>query len=402
MKMICLSVASTLALLANLSGCGGDNAGLVETASAVPVRHAVATPQFHFRGSGPRFIGQGPDGGLSPAEVVSHYAITGDGSGQSIAIVDVGDDSTIESDLAAFDAQFGVTACTTTNACFQKIYAAGEKPADLGWSLEIALDVEWAHAIAPKAKIVLVEAASAYDNDLQAAISIATQRAPVVSMSWGMAEYRGETAFDQSFHVPHVIFVAAAGDTGNVRQYPAASPYVVAVGGTSLKAGVTGLITESAWSRTGGGPSLFESIPADQMTYGIFASAGRRAIPDVAYNADPQSGYSVYNSASGGWIVVGGTSAGAPQWAAIFALANQQRAAQGRSALDDSGAALYFAARQNASRIMPDGAGFIDIVSGTDGFCGINCQARVGFDDLTGLGVPGTSALIFSLAAYTP
>ena len=384
-----------------MGGCGGGNDS-DSTIAAAQVPRALAAPQVHFRETGQRFIGQGPGGGLSPAEVLNHYSITGDGAGQSIAIVDAGDDSTIEADLAKFNTQFGLPVCTTANGCFQKIYAAGKQPANLGWSTEMALDVEWAHAIAPKAHIVLVEAASAYDNDLQAPVDIAAREASVVSMSWGMPEYRGETAVDPSFNVSHVTFVAAAGDTGDTRLYPAASPYVVAVGGTSLlKATANGVITEIAWRQTGGGPSLYETMPRDQITFGVLANAGRRAIPDVGYNADPQSGYSIYDSASGGWAVVGGTSAGAPQWAALFAIANAKRATQSKPTLGAGGAALYFAARRGDSASAVDGAGFVDIVSGTDGLCGINCQAHSGFDDLTGLGVPAATPLIPSLIAYS-
>lgn len=389
-------------LLACIAGCGGSSDNRVNPSSNVVNPIPIAHPLSRQRQPGNRFEGEGPEGGLSPAEVISHYRIAGSGKGQTIAIVVAGDDGAVESDLAVFSKKFDLPACTTVNGCFEKIFVDGKQPENLGWSTETMLDVEWAHAVAPLARIVLVEASSAHHDDLQAAVDIAAHKASVVSISWGEPEYPREAAVDQLFNVQQVTFVAAAGDISDVRLYPAASPNVIAVGGTSWRKSAAGQIVETAWKNTGGGPSVFEPMPASQLTFGVPRNGARRAIPDVGYNADPQSGYSVYDSSSGGWIVVGGTSAGAAQWAGIIAIANAQRAAVGKPALSSgtgSGAGLYIAALQGRSAASIDGAGFTAIPRGSDSPCGYDCDATYGFNDFTGLGVPNAPALFASLLA---
>src|SRR5262249_14398572 len=193
----------------------------------------------------------------------------------------------------------------------------------------IALDVEWAHAIAPRAHIVLVEAKSNSFADLMQAIDTAVTKynANVVSMSFGGNEFASEVNYDFHFSKwPNVTFVASSGDNVCGVEYPAASPYVLAVGGTTLNLSSDGTWGgESAWSGSGGGVSAYEGRPSYQG-----GTSGGRVVPDVAYDADPNTGFAVYDSykyqGQSGWFVVGGTSAGAPQWAAITAIANSLRA----------------------------------------------------------------------------
>ena len=271
-----------------------------------------------------------PNTAFSPAQVVRAYGfnlITNQGAGQTIAIVDAYDDPNVESDLAVFSKQYALPAATTNNGMFRKVYATGHAPAgNANWSVEISLDVEWAHAVAPHAKIILVETASNALTDLLAGVDVAVRDgASVVSMSWASAEFSGESKFDNHFVSNGVTFLAASGDNGTGVAYPAASPDVIGVGGTSLSVSKTGsYISETAWSGSGGGLSAFEHEPLYQEKFAIQDdSHGVRGVPDVAYNANPGTGYAIYDSVvfngAQGWMQVGGTSAAVPQWAALVA-----------------------------------------------------------------------------------
>jgi subtilase family serine protease len=359
-----------------------------------------ARPPIHLRGSNAT---KGPTG-LTPVKTRHAYGfdqITNQGAGQIIAIVDAYDDPNIESDLGVFDSQFGLLACTTSNGCFQKIYAQGSKPAtNAGWSLEISLDVEWAHAIAPQAKIILVEAATNSFANLLGAVDVAVQHgASVVSMSWGGGESSGESSNDLHFSVNNVTFTASSGDSGSGVEYPAASPGVVAVGGTTLNVDGSGnYLSESAWSGSGGGISAFESEPGYQANLPIPNTGGKRGVPDVAYDGNPNTGFSVYDTVryqgQAGWFQVGGTSAGAPQWAALFAIANSVRVTGGKATLSSTGDAIYGVAKANYA------ANYHDITSGTNGSCGTICTASAGYDFVTGLGSPQAKAIVSALAAF--
>ena len=359
-----------------------------------------ARPPIHVKGGAT----QGPTG-LTPAKTRHAYGfdqITNQGAGQTIGIVDAFDDPNIESDLAVFNSQFGLPACTTSNGCFQKVYAAGVKPnTNAGWALEISLDVEWAHAIAPQAKILLVEAASNSFANLLQAVDVAVQNgASVVSMSWGGGEFSGEISSDTHFAVNGVTFTASSGDSGSGVEYPAASPGVVSVGGTTLKIDSSGnYVSETAWSGSGGGQSAFEAEPLYQANYPIPNDPGGvRGVPDVAYDGDPNSGFAVYDSirlqGQRGWFQVGGTSAGAPQWAAVFAIANSLRVAAGKATLSSTNNAVYTVGSGAAYS-----SNFHDITSGTNGSCGALCTATTGYDYVTGLGSPQANHTISALAA---
>ena len=274
--------------------------------------------------------------GYSPAQIRHAYGfdqITNQGAGQIIGIIDAYDDPNAESDLAVFDQQFGLPPCTTANGCFHKIFGGSKRPkTNAGWALEISLDIEWAHAIAPKATILLVEATTNSLGDLLNAVDVAVRNgSSVVSMSWTVSEFSSESRQDNHFVSTGVTFLAASGDNGTGVAYPASSPDVVGVGGTSLSIDANGnYLSEAAWSGSGGGLSSHEVEPLFQSAFGIPNDArGYRGTPDVSYNASPATGFAVYDSVAlsgaSGWFCVGGTSAGSPQWAALLAISNSMR-----------------------------------------------------------------------------
>jgi subtilase family serine protease len=273
--------------------------------------------------------------GLSPATIKSAYGFPTSptaGSGKTIAIVDAYDDPTAESDLAVFSGQYGLPACTTANGCFQKVNQRGGTSfprKDPGWVLEISLDIQWAHAIAPGARILLVEADSNSFTNLLAAEDYARAHAQYVSNSWGSPEFSSEASYDGHFAQSGVSFFASAGDTGVPAEYPSASPNVISVGGTTLHFDSAGVFSgETGWSSGGGGCSSYENATSAQAGFSGYAQAncgGKRATPDVSLDADPSSGVAVYDSTRyqgrTGWFTVGGTSASSPMWAGRAAAA---------------------------------------------------------------------------------
>jgi subtilase family serine protease len=379
--------------------------------------------------------------GYTPAEIKSAYGIssisfsgvTGTGAGQTIAIVDAYSDANIASDLAVFDKEFGLATASLTQES-----ATGSTTklpaADAGWDGEISLDVEWAHAIAPQAKIVLVDASSDSLSNLMAAVKYARTitSVSVISMSWGSSEFSGETSYDKYFTTPSghigITFVAASGDEGasGGAEWPAASPKVLSVGGTTLSLTNTGTVSsETAWSDSSGGVSEYESTP----TYQSSVSTTGRSVPDVSYDADPNTGFAVYDSVaddgSVGWQEVGGTSAGTPQWAALIAIADQGRVKNGLGTLDGATGTLpaIYSIYSNATSYVAD---FTDITSGSSelsggsGFGGPGVgsgggfggpfggrgrrsveevSASTGYDTLTGLGTPKAASLIAALSS---
>lgn len=357
----------------------GVNFSPVQSVSArgyIKIDDFKAHPPIHVLGSANK-----TPTGTSPATIKKIYNLPQTGGHGTIAIVGAYNDLYIEKDLAMFDQQYNLKACTVANGCLEKYLIDSSTKYDSGWALEISLDVEWAHVIAPDAKILLVLAKTASGVNLLKAVDYARNRADVVaiSMSWGGAEFASEPSLDSHFVSPAgATFFASSGDNGAGVSWPAVSPNIVAVGGTSLKLSSVGsLASETAWTGSGGGVSSFESAPDYQSAYNIPKAGGKRAIPDVAYNADPQSGYSVYKSTSankGAWYLVGGTSAGAPQWAAIKSL--------GLSA--DNEKFYSDKASQSSNQY------FRDITSGTNGDCKYFCVARKHYDYITGLGSPLT------------
>ncbi len=339
----------------------------------------------------------------TPQQVITAYGInqlSATGTGQTIGIVDAYDDSAnIQNDLNTFCSQFGLQPTTV-----QVIYAQGSQPApNTGWQEEMSLDVEWAHAIAPGATILLVEAADNSTANLLQAVQVAVSKgASVVSMSWGGGEYSGETTDDSYFTANNVTYVASAGDSGESSgvEWPAASPNVVSVGGTTLILNSSGGYgSETAWSSSGGGISVYEK-PQPSWQNGWFQTAWtplNRGVPDVSYLADPN--YGVYVVYKGSWYEFGGTSVGAPQWAALIARANQGRT----SALSGTGSVIYSLANGGGTTSYGghtiNTTRFHDVTSGSndsdqDDF------AYAGYDLVTGVGSPVAGSLVPALTSW--
>ncbi len=372
----------------------------LESRSLLTTPPLVAHPTFEIS---PLTGGGGPAGGYTPAQVQTAYGfnhiyfggVAGNGSGQTIAIVDAYDDPNIQADLNTFDAQFGlpVTTVAVYNETGGTSLPASDPSGD--WDLEESLDVEWAHAMAPGANIMLVEASSPSYGDLLTAVSFGASHANVVSMSWGSGEFPGEAYYDSSFDHPGVIFVASSGDCGAPASYPAASPNVLSVGGTVLTLGAGNVWSgEVGWGGSGGGPSAYESQPLYQQDL-VPQTSSWRADPDVAYDASPSTGVAVYDSVVSegtayGWVQVGGTSAGAPQWSALLAIADQGRAASGQPALDST-------SPQEVMNILYENpTDFHDITSGTS-TGSPSYSASPGYDYVTGLGSPIANLIVGSL-----
>jgi subtilase family serine protease len=306
--------------------------------------------------------------GLSPTTIKSVYGFdssNGAGAGTTIAIVDAYDDPSAESDLNVFSSQYGLPACTTANGCFKKVNQTGGSSyprTDSGWALEISLDVQWAHAIAPSAKILLVEARSSSLSNLLTAESYATGHAGYVSNSWGASEFSSESAYDSYFNGASVF--VSSGDSGLPAEWPSSASNVISVGGTTLHFSGTTFTNETGWSDGGGGCSAYETATSAQHPTSQSLCGTSRATPDVSLDADPASGVSVYDSTpysgQSGWWKVGGTSASSPMWAA-------------RSA--DQGVAV------NAAYVYGNNITFRDITSGNNG-----ASCLVGFDLCSGRG----------------
>jgi subtilase family serine protease len=345
--------------------------------------------------------GPGQPGGFSPQQISQAYgfnqirfdngAIQGDGSGQTIAIVDAYNQPNIASDLQTFDSTYGLAA-PHSFAVVNENGGSSLPAADQSWGLEISLDVEWAHAMAPEANILLVEANSPSYSDLMRAVNFARNQpgVSVVSLSWGSGEWSGESAYDGYFTTPAghqgITFVASSGDTGTV-EYPSTSPNVLAVGGTQLSTDASGdYLSESTWSGSGGGISTAESQPSYQQGV-VTQTSSYRAVPDVAYNGSSNSPFAIYDTSSyGGWLQVYGTSAGAPQWAALIAIANQGRALNGQGSLDGGSQTLPTLYQ------LPQ-SDFHDITSGSNG----TYSAGPGYDLVTGRGSPVANLIVAGL-----
>jgi hypothetical protein len=348
-----------------------------------------------------------PSGSFTPAQIQEAYQfnqVSYNGSGETIAIVDAYNDPDIQSDLNTFDTQFNLPSIKISVVSETGGSSLPLADSTGGWEMEESLDVEWAHAMAPGANIVLVEASSDDLSDLLTAVKYASGHANVVSMSWGSGEFSGETSDDSDFSAPGVAFVVASGDSGAPAEFPAASPNVLAVGGTSLTLNSNGgWGSETGWSGSTGGPSAYEPQPSYQV--GVVTTGTKlRATPDVAYDASSTGTYAVYDSypveispgesESLGWVAVYGTSAGAPQWSAILAIADEGRVAGHLSALNSSGA-------QQVMDILYQNPGdFHDITSGTS-TGNPEYSAGPGYDYVTGLGTPMVNLVVGSLDGST-
>jgi subtilase family serine protease len=332
--------------------------------------------------------------GYSPANLQAAYnlaaAAAAGGSGQTVALVDAYNDPNINADLNYYRSYFGLTetmpTCDEANGCFKVVSQTGSTtalpatpPAGDDWTLEESLDVDMVSAICPNCHIDLVEANSATASDLGTAMDEAVALgAKFVSNSYGGAESSAETSDDAYYNHPGVVVTASAGDAAYGVLYPAASPYVTAVGGTTLTSAPATARgwTETAWGGTGSGCSAYEPKPSWQTDTGC----ARRTVADVAADADPDTGVSIYDTygEDGGWNEVGGTSAASPIIASVYALAGTPAA--------NSYPAQY--PYQHTTSLY-------DVTSGSNGTCSPTylCTAGVGYDGPTGWGTPdGTTA----------
>ncbi|MCW3019204.1 MAG: hypothetical protein JWN10_1512 [Solirubrobacterales bacterium] len=432
----------------------------------VPVPSAAAgdpgvRPYTAARGA----LESGPAGGLTPQELASVYGYDPavGGSGQTIAIVDAYDDPNIESDLAAFDSEYGIAGCTKANGCFTKVSQTGSTTSlpvrdTSGWSVEIALDVEMAHSACPNCKILLVEAKNESFKNLAAAVDEAvTLKATEVSNSYGGSESLLGSAERAAYKHPGVVIAGATGDSGydDWTRYvnegepvapeqpdaPASLPSVVAVGGTTLELNASGKRrSETVWNgngpldangeleegTTGGGCStLFAAEPWQQAAPGFAATgcAGKRVAADVSAVADPITGFDIYDSyncgeecelygGGEGWLTIGGTSVSTPLISSLYALAG------GSNGVEDPALTLYGHLGEESS--------LFDVTEGGNGYCddgglacGANalenarvdcegttaCNAAPGFDGPSGVGTPNSLNLfkpLLPIALLTP
>ena len=331
--------------------------------------------------------------GYGPASLQAAYnlaaASLNNGAGRTVAVVDAYDQPNAESDLAAYRTQYGLPPCTTANGCFRKVNQSGGTSyprANSGWGLEISLDLQMVSAICPNCKILLVEASSASFADLGTAVNRAvTMGAVAVSNSYAGGDSSGDSTLDSAYYNhPGVAITASSGDSGYGVEYPAASRYVVGVGGTTLTQGGGGRgWTESAWSGAGSGCSAYETKPSWQTDSGCTA----RTVADVSAVADPNTGVAVYDSYGyGGWLVVGGTSASSPIIASTFALAGTPASGS-----------------YPASSLYANRGSLYDVTSGSNGSCGGSylCTGVAGYDGPTGLGTPNGTGAFGSSAPVT-
>jgi subtilase family serine protease len=325
--------------------------------------------------------------GYGPADLQSAYnlaaAAASAGGSQTVGIVDAYDDPNAASDLSVYRSQFGLPACTTANGCFRKVNQSGGSTyprANGGWAQEISLDLDMVSAICPNCHILLVEAKSSSLANLGTAVNEAVKLgANEVSNSYGGSESSSDPSYDTDYYKHSGVAVtASSGDNGYGVEYPAASQYVTAAGGTTLTraSGTTRGWTETAWSGAGSGCSAYDAQPSWQSSVAnISTVCSRRAVADVSADANPNTGVAVYDSYKyqgvSGWLVFGGTSVASPIIASVYALAGNAASVTYGSYPYGHTSSLY------------------DVVSGSNGSCGTDlCNAGSGWDGPTGLGTP--------------
>ncbi|HTI25778.1 MAG TPA: S53 family peptidase [Kutzneria sp.] len=380
MKLLSLLAAAAMAATA-LATAGAATAAptvtTVHSCAAKPAPGYAACTALRRTDAGAKSFGPAVSG-LTPANLQSAYKLGAGGSGKTVAIVDAYDDPNAETDLATYRSNFGLPACTTANGCFKKVNQTGGTSypsGDTGWSEEISLDLDMVSAVCPSCHILLVEATSASYANLGTAVNTAVRLgATAVSNSYGGGESSAETSYDTYYNHPGVAITVSSGDSGYGVEYPAASRYVTAVGGTHLTTSSTSRgWTETAWNGAGSGCSAYESKPTWQHD----TSCSRRTVADVSAVADPATGVAVYDSyGESGWLVFGGTSVASPIVASVYALSGNVSGVPAALAYSNTGS-------------------LFDVTSGSNGSCGGTylCTAKAGYDGPTGLGTPnGTGA----------
>jgi len=399
-KNICLSLFVLLFLMPITSEASTTTNGRVCTLSKT---QGLASCNAHVLtdAKGNFLVSQSP-AAFGPAQLRGAYNLSGlsrqggAGAGRAagnpvVAIVDSYDDPTLKNDLDVYSRQFGLPVLPNCSgaiakssiSCFQKLNQLGSAAlpkTNGGWSVEIALDVETVHAVCENCSILLVEADSPNMKNLMASVDAAVKAgATAVSNSYGGPEFAGEKTFDSHFNHPGVAFTVSSGDSGYGVQYPAASPYVTAVGGTSLYLETDGKYkNETAWSGAGSGCSQFEPKPSWQTD----AKCPGRTVADVSAVADPATGVAIYTTTSPkgqkGWFTVGGTSLASPLIAAVYALS-------GNTSGKANSLPYNLGSKSNLH----------DVVGGSNGECSPSylCTGKTKYDGPTGLGSPnGTGA----------
>jgi len=335
-----------------------------------------------------------PPSGYGPCDLQSAYNLLTASAGTTsatVAVVDAYNDPDAASDLATYRSEFGLPACTTATGCFRQVNETGGASLPVnngGWSEEISLDLDMVSATCPSCKILLVEASSTSIADLGTAVDEAAKLGAVaISNSYGASEFSGESSYDSYYDHPGIAVTASAGDGDYGVEYPAASPYVTAVGGTSLvRASTARGWSETVWGPSGGegtgsGCSAYEPQPSWQTALKLTGCSGR-INNDVSADADPNTGVAVYDSYAyegySGWLVFGGTSVASPLIASVYALSGNTASQGGQFAYSHT----------------PD---LNNVTSGTNSETGCSpaylCTGEVGYNGPTGLGTPnGTGA----------
>ena len=332
--------------------------------------------------------------GLGPTDLASAYKLSASTtSTATIAIVDAFNYPNAESDLATYRSQFGLPPCTKANGCLTIVNQSGatsplpgNAPNGDDWTVESALDLDMASAACPTCKILLVLAQDDQSNGLFVAQNAAAAKAGVVAISnsWGGPSDGTDLSLDSQFftHSAVVATFVASGDNGNTGatpDYPSTSNKVTGVGGTSLTKSTSAARgwTEGAWTGAGSSCSAVETTPSFQTS--LSTGCTHRAAADVSAVADPNTGLAVFNAGSGGWIVVGGTSAASPFVAGVVARYS--------SSTNNIAAQLPGYAYSHASQ-------FFDVTTGKNGSCaGKLCNAGAGWDGPTGIGTPNGAVL---------
>ena len=384
-RAILAATAATLTGLATMAGAttagaaAPSPAGQLHSAKvcAAPTAGTAACMSMVRTDANGKPIATVTPSGFGPAAIQSAYKLAGlSSAGRTVAIVDAYNDPTAEADLGVYRAQFGLSACTTTNGCFRKVDQTGGTKyprTNSGWAQEISLDLDMVSATCPDCRILLVEANSNSFANLGAAVITAAGIAGVsaISNSYGGGD-AADTTYGTYYNHPGIAVTASSGDSGYGASYPASSSYVTAVGGTHLvTAANTRGWTETVWS--GAGCSSYNTALAAAATFDT--GCAKRAEADVSAVADPNTGVAVYDSTpnhgSSGWMVFGGTSVSAPIIGSVYALSGITTAYP--NALPYSHTSSLF-----------------DVISGSDGTCPTPqwCTARVGWDGPSGLGTP--------------
>jgi subtilase family serine protease len=389
---VAVALLVTMLLAVPASGAGLPPAGakphtILDAGCSLDLRASFSHCEMRLLGNLKKhpLAAAAPAGGYGPTDLQSAYKLPNAGAGQTVAIVDAFDDSTAEADLATYRSTYGLPPCTTANGCFKKVNQSGVQGSyptgDQGWGLEISLDLDMVSAACPQCHILLVEASSNANANLYAAVDTAARLgATEISNSYGGSESSSDPSNNSHYNHPGIPITVSSGDGGYGVEFPAASPYVTAVGGTTLtRASNTRGWNETAWSGAGSGCSKYET----KQSWQTDAGCAKRTVADVSAVADPNSGVNAYDSNCSqlnqllgncfkGWGVVGGTSASAPIIASVYALA-------GNASLVTYGSYPYSHA-----------GSLFDVTSGSNGSCSGSylCTAKAGFDGPTGLGTP--------------